>query len=158
MNKLPRYEALVLVPTESTNEDISMIERQIDEICTKAEGSMISFDRWGKYQLCFPVRKHSYGIYLLARFEMPQAKAPVTIKAIDTLLKVKHSELVMRYVISKLNPKASLEYEKPESLDATRNTDLELKEEAKIEHLLDTVEASTPRRGANVVEDSKGAE
>lgn len=165
MNKLPRYEALVLVPTESTNDDISVIERQIDEICTKSEGSMISFDRWGKYQLCFPVRKHSYGIYLLARFEMPQDKAPQTLKTIDTLLKVKHNELVMRYVISKLNPKASLEYEKPESLDVTRDSNLELKEEAKIEHLLDTVEASTPRRAqrevsdvVEAVEDVEGAE
>ena len=158
MNKLPRYEALVLVPTESTNDDISVIERQIDEICNKSEGSMISFDRWGKYQLCFPVRKHSYGIYLLARFELPQGNAPVALKAVDTLLKVKHNELVMRYVISKLSPKASLEYEKPESLDVARSSDLEIKEEAKIEHLLDTVEASTPRRAAVEAEEVEGAE
>lgn len=142
---LPRYETLVLVPTESTNDDISLIERQIDEICTKAGGSMISCDRWGKYQLCFPVRKHSYGVYILVRFELPKAAAPEALKAVDTLLKVKHNELVMRYVISKLSPKASLEYEKPESLDVTRDTSLELKEEAKIEHLLDTVEASSAR-------------
>ncbi len=154
MNKLPRYEALVLVPTESTNDDISTIERQIDDICSKSEGSMISFDRWGKYQLCFPVRKHSYGVYLLVRFEVTKEKAPQVLKTIDTLLKVKHNELVMRYVISKMSPKSSLEYEKPESLDATRDTNLELKEEAKIEHLLDTVEASTPRRAQREVSET----
>lgn len=143
MNKLPRYETLVLVPTESTNDDISAIERQIDEICIQAEGSLISFDRWGKYQLCFPVKKHSYGIYLLARYEVNPAKVNVALKNIDKLLKLKYNELVMRFVTTRLDDNASLSYEKPESLDASRPSSTDaLKEEAKIEHLLDTVEAS----------------
>ncbi len=158
MIKLPRYETLVLVPTESTNDDISTIERQIDEICVKAEGSMISFDRWGKYQLCFPVKKHSYGVYLLVRFELSTIKAPIALKSIETLLKVKHNELVMRHVTVKLEPNASLEYERSESLDVVRTQDVENKEEAKIEHLLDTVEASRPHQAAQALSEVKDFE
>lgn len=162
MNVLPRYEILMLVPTETTNDDIATIERHIEDFSAKAEGAVISFDRWGKYQLCYPVKKQSYGVYLLSRFELPHDKASSALKDLDTLFKIRLNDLVLRHVVAKLDDQASLEYHKPESLDVTRAAGSELKEEAKIEQLLDTVEASKPRaaaeRDAAESEDDKSEE
>ena len=76
---------------------------------------MLSFDRWGKYRLAYPVNKNEYGVYFLTRFEAPAGTNLV--ESIKTLFRVKLHESVMRNVICSLDPKQPLTYQRPKSLE-----------------------------------------
>lgn len=116
-----RYEALILTIPEITKDEAATLEFQIDKLVTKFKGSMISFERWGKYRLAYPVRKNDYGVYFLVRFEVEDNSTIVT--DLHTLFVVKFSDIVMRDLVSRLDASASLEYQKPPSLeDAPKRT------------------------------------
>lgn len=136
-----RYEALILASPEITKDEASFIETEISRLAQAAKGSMISFERWGKFKLAYPVNKNEYGIYFLTRFEVPAGTE--LIEEIKTLFKVKLHEPVMRHVICALDPKQSLTYHRPKSLEevpASHDVGAFLKEN-KMEGLL----ASSPK-------------
>ncbi len=112
-----RYEILILTIPEITKDEASTLEFQIDKLIKKIKGSIISFERWGKYRLAYPVRKNDYGVYFLVRFEVEDKQSIV--KDLNTLFAVKFSDIVMRKLISKLDANQSLEYQKPPSLEDT---------------------------------------
>lgn len=109
-----RYEALMLTVPEVTADETKAIEQEFNRLVADKKGSMISFERWGKYRLAYPIKKNDYGVYFLARFEAAQ---PELVEGIKTLLDVKMHEVVMRSMISALDPKDSLAYQRPQSLE-----------------------------------------
>lgn len=115
MPSTTRYEALLLTVPEITADEIKTIEQQFNKTVADKKGSMVSFERWGKYRLSFPVNKNEYGVYFLARFEGEDLEPAVA--DVKTLLDVKLHELVMRSMISRLDSKGSLEYQRPQSLE-----------------------------------------
>lgn len=110
-----RYEALLLTVPEITADEIKTIEQQFNKTVADKKGSVVSFERWGKYRLSFPVHKNEYGVYFLARFEGDDIE--LALPEVKTLLDVKLHEVVMRSMISKLDAKGSLEYQRPQSLE-----------------------------------------
>jgi small subunit ribosomal protein S6 len=108
-----RYEVLILTVPEITADESKNIESQFDRVVKEAQGTVISFEKWGKYKLAYPIRKSDYGVYFLARFEVEHAG----VEPIRSLLALKFYELVMRHIIIQLDPKQSLEYQKPPSLE-----------------------------------------
>lgn len=110
-----RYEALVLTVPEITADEIKTIENHFDRVMADNKAKTISFERWGKYKLSYPVKKNDYGVYFLVRFEAEQANPLVS--EVKNLLDVKLHDLVMRSMISVLDPKGSLAYERPQSLE-----------------------------------------
>jgi small subunit ribosomal protein S6 len=128
-----RYEALILTVPEITADEAKTIESQFDHVLKEAKGSVLSFERWGKYKLAYPIRKNDYGVYFLARFEVNTA----AVEEVRSLLALKFYELVMRHTIVQLDPKKSLEYQKPLSLEdaPTRDVNTFLKEN-KMESLM----------------------
>ena len=113
-----RYEILMLTSPYLTSLESQNIEQAVNQTVKGNEGQILSYERWGKYQLAYPVNNHDYGIYFLVRFETN--KSPETLlKAINELFRIKLEHLVMRHLINKLDPQSSLEYNKPESLEAT---------------------------------------
>ena len=138
-----RYETLILSRPEITEDELSLIEKQVDTIIAAAKGSVSSFDKWGKYRLSYPVNKHDYGIYTLVRFELPETAPAAALKEIETFLKLKCNEFVMRFVHKKLAKNAPTQYAKPEPVDVARsgNLDTFLKEN-KMENLLSSVETA----------------
>lgn len=115
MPSTTRYEALLLTVPEITADEIKSIEQQFSKAVADKKGSIVSFERWGKYRLSFPVNKNEYGVYFLTRFEGEDLEPAVT--DIKTLLDVKLHELVMRSMISRLDDTGSLEYQRPQSLE-----------------------------------------
>lgn len=115
MPSTTRYEALLLTVPEITADEIKTIEQQFNRTVSDKKGSVVSFERWGKYRLSFPVKKNEYGVYFLARFEGEDLEPAVT--DVKTLLDVKLHELVMRSMITRLDEKGSLEYQRPQSLE-----------------------------------------
>ena len=110
-----RYEILILTIPEITKDEASTLEFQIEKIVNKAKGSIISFERWGKYKLAYPVKKNDYGVYFLVRFELEDSST--LIKDLNMLFAVKFSDLVARSVVTRLEKNQSLEYQKPPSLE-----------------------------------------
>ncbi len=113
-----RYEILLLTVPEITADEVKSIETQVDKEIKQTKGSVILFDRWGKYKLAYPVRKNEYGVYFLVRFEMPE-EATTLLEDLKALLKVKLYSTVMRHMISVLAPDASTVYQRPPSLEET---------------------------------------
>jgi len=110
-----RYEILILTIPEITKDEASTLEFQIEKLINKVKGSLISFERWGKYRLAYPVRKNDYGVYFLVRFEM-EDKHSIS-EELNRLFAVKFSDIVMRSFVAKLAPDQTLEYQKPPSLE-----------------------------------------
>jgi small subunit ribosomal protein S6 len=120
-----RYEALLLAVPEITADEASTLETQLDKTIQDLKGTMLSFERWGKYTLAYPVRKYDYGVYFLTRFEVGLETKDQLLEALRTLFAVKYNELVMRHVIVRLDSNASLEYNRPESLEEVPTRDVE---------------------------------
>lgn len=125
-NAVARYEVLVLAVPEITADESSMLESQLHSAISQVKGEVLSFERWGKYKLAYQVRKNDYGVYFLARFDLPKdAQLRASIEEIGRLLGVKYHDIVMRYVFTTLDPKAPLTYKRPESLEEMPRRDAE---------------------------------
>jgi len=124
-----RYEALMLAVPELTKDETTNLEKGFDAVVRGAKGSVISFELWGKYRLAFPVRKNDYGIYFLARFEAEDTSP--ALESLKTFFTIKVNNIVMRNVLTRLAPDASLAYQRPKSLEeaaSSRDVDTFLKE------------------------------
>ena len=110
-----RYEALVLAVPGITQDEISQMESEFDRVIKKGQGSVISFERWGKYRLSYPINKNEYGVYFLARFEAEQVET--LLKDVQTLFAVKLNDTVMRSMLSALDATKPLAYQRPQSLE-----------------------------------------
>jgi small subunit ribosomal protein S6 len=127
-----RYEVLFISVPEITADEAKNIESKFEDLVRQMpKGSLISFERWGKYRLTYPVRKNDYGVYFLARFEASEfPKGRLVADEVRTFFAVKHGDVVMRHMITALDSKRGLEYQRPESLEEvpTRDVDTFLKE------------------------------
>lgn len=112
-----RYEILILTIPEITKDEVSTLEFQIDKLIKQINGSIISFERWGKYRLAYPVTRNDYGVYFLIRFEVEDKRTIV--KDLNSLFSVKFSGIVVRNVVRSFAANQSLEYQKPPSLEDT---------------------------------------
>src|SRR5204862_5194368 len=110
-----QYEALLLTVPEITGDEIKNLETQFDKTIKSGTGSIISFERWGKYKLAYEINKNDYGVFFLTRFELPTGTK--AIEDMKHLLKVKFHNVVMRNMISVLDPKHPLHYQRPRSLE-----------------------------------------
>lgn len=124
-----KYEVLVLARPEITETEASNIETQFSNLISKSKGKVISWEKWGKYLLAYPVKGNEYGVYYLTRFEIQDAQKTELIKEIKSLFDIKFNEIAMRYLISHLPSAQPLEYKKPAALDEIpKNVDEFLKE------------------------------
>ncbi|MFC1843038.1 30S ribosomal protein S6 [Candidatus Dependentiae bacterium] len=112
---MDRYEILILTIPELTKDEESSLENQLEKFLNDHKGSIISFDRWGKYRLSYPVRHNDYGVYFLMRFEVSNDKDFLT--ELRNLFYIKFNDLVMRHLVTRLKKEGSLEYKKPPSLE-----------------------------------------
>ena len=62
---LRRYEVLLLTVPEITLDESKNLEKQLNNLIQNNKGSFVSFERWGKYKLVYPVKKNDYGGLLL---------------------------------------------------------------------------------------------
>lgn len=129
MQQLRRYEVLMLTVPEITQDETKLLESSIEGAVKGAQGSMVSFERWGKYRLSYPVNKNDYGIYFLARYEVP-AEGNVN-EELKSLFSIKLHEVVIRNTVTRLDINAPLEYQRAKSLEespASRDVDKFLKD------------------------------
>jgi len=120
-----RYESLFITVPEITSDESHVLEKNLGKAVTDAKGSVISFERWGKYQLAYPIRKNDYGVYYLMRFEVADDQKDAVINELKKNFGVKLADLIMRNIIVRLNPQGSLEYKRPESLEEAPSKDID---------------------------------
>ena len=109
-----RYEVLILTVPEITADEAKNLEQHFDRLVAQ-HGSMVSFERWGKYRLAYPIKNNDYGIYYLVRFEV--AEPEPLLGHLQVLLGVKLHEVIMRFIVHALAAKQSLVYQRPQSLE-----------------------------------------
>lgn len=112
-----RYEILLLAIPEITGDETSRLESQLRDVIREGKGTCISFERWGKYRLMYPVNKNEYGVYFLVRLETGAQGHIQLLEQARGLIQLKYNEIVMRYLINKLDKDDSLTYQRPESLE-----------------------------------------
>lgn len=114
-----RYEMLFLTVPEITGDEIDSIKSYFQKSVRSAQGDMLSFERWGKYRLAYPVNKNDYGVYFLTRFEVELGNRDALLKDIRGSYVFKFNHLIVKNMICRLDENASLEYKRPESLEDT---------------------------------------
>ncbi|MGE0009374.1 MAG: 30S ribosomal protein S6 [Candidatus Babeliales bacterium] len=121
---MERYEVLILAIPEITSDETSTLEKEFQKIVQQHAGNVISYERWGKLRLAFPIKRNDYGIYFLSRFEVSSEKKQELLAAINALFAVKYNHIVARYMTCALNAKASLEYQRPDSVEDVPTRDV----------------------------------
>lgn len=109
-----RYEVLVLTVPEITQDETKSLESEIERIVRSAKGSVISYEKWGKYRLAYPKKKNDYGVYFLARFEAPNGQV---VQDIKNFFVIKAGDVVINNIVTRLDEKRPLTYQRPKSLE-----------------------------------------
>jgi len=112
-----RYEVLILVTPDVTQDEAASLEKHIAALVKNAKADLISYERWGKYRLAYPVNGKEYGVYYLVRFAAAADQKTELIVHIKDALQVKFNTIVMRHMIHQLGNSQSLEYSRPQSLE-----------------------------------------
>jgi small subunit ribosomal protein S6 len=115
------YETLLLARTEITNDELSLIEKFYDKHLADVQGKIILFDKWGKLRLAYPINKSEYGVYILVRYQIPRHNVAAILKELDTFLKLKCSEFILRSVTVKLDANAPMIYARPDTVEMGRS-------------------------------------
>lgn len=114
------YETLLLTSTDMSKDDVTALEKHMSTLVSDASGSVKSFDQWGKHRLAYPVRKSDYGNYILVRYSVSETTE--FFSKMESLLKVKYNDGVMRHVHVALTPELfNSEYHRPEPIDSIEN-------------------------------------
>jgi small subunit ribosomal protein S6 len=123
-----RYEILFLTVPEITKDETEAIKAHFTKVIRAHKGTMIAFDRWGKYRLAYPVNKNEYGVYFLTRFEVEGDQKEALLAAIKEIFVFKFNTLIPKHIVERLDVEASLEYRRPDSLeDSPQDVDTFLK-------------------------------
>lgn len=138
------YETLLLTSPDITASESSELEEQFENLIKNMNGTVKSFERWGKYRLAYPVDNNDYGVYFLSRFELDEEKAKNLLNECQSFFTVKYPHLVMRYMNTRLDSNKPLTYQKPDSLEdiPTQDVDKFLREN-KMEGLLKSPSAAS---------------
>ncbi len=112
-----RYEILFLAAPEITKDESEGIKGHFSKTIRAHKGDMISFERWGKYRLAYPVNKNEYGVYFLTRFEVDGENKNKLLDALKEAFVFKFNTVVMKSIFERLESIGSLEYRRPESLE-----------------------------------------
>lgn len=106
-----RYEALLLVSPESTEESLAQLEAEISDLIGKAGGQVTEKFNLGKRKLSFKIGRFNEAIYLEIRFASQPAQIAGLKKAVGLL------EKVIRFMVGRESTKPA-----PVSIAATSET------------------------------------
>lgn len=151
---MTKYEFLMLANSGITGDETAGLEQNFERLIKQFKGSLVSFDRWGKCRLAYPVKHQDYGVYYMARFEMDSPQD--FLKEIKLLLDVKYHSLIMRAATVKIDARKTYTDFRPESVEdiPTRNVDQFLREN-KMEGLISKdakVETAPVKEAAKTLE------
>lgn len=112
-----RYEVLFLTVPEITKDESEAIRAHFSKVIRTHKGNLLSFDRWGKYRLAYPVNHNDYGVYFLTRFEVDGENKEALLASIKEIFVFKFNTLIPKHMVARLDAHAPLEYKRPASLE-----------------------------------------
>ncbi len=116
---------LLLFRPDVTQEMYNDIKLRLEAVVLGEDGGkIVSFDKWGKYLLAYPVKKCSYGVYSLFRFGLNLSGCEAVLLKLRSLCLVKFNNDVMRHVFVKVGKVMPGEYCRPDSLEEMPRKDV----------------------------------
>lgn len=112
-----RYEILFLTVPEITKDESEAIRAHFSKVIRAHKGTLVSFDRWGKYRLAYPVNHNDYGVYFLTRFEVDGENKEAMLASINEIFVFKFNTLIPKHIVARLDAQAPMEYKRPASLE-----------------------------------------
>jgi small subunit ribosomal protein S6 len=94
------YELAFILNPEVSEEEIRPFLERIEQIVANYGGQIVKVSHWGRRRLAYPVERHRDGYYII----IDMILTPETVLEIERTLKV--SEIVLRYMTRKRDPKA----------------------------------------------------
>lgn len=99
------YEVLFLLKPDLEQEALEGFMTKLKDLIQKHEAEIIEIDDWGKRKLAYEVQNYTEGFYTLlkvrGKFELAQE--------IERLFRI--SEVVLKYLITRINDKKEVERE-----------------------------------------------
>ena len=111
------YEMLMLLRPDISQDVFDDVKGKIELAITEENGSLKTYDRWGKYLLAYKVNKCEYGVYVLVRFGVSKEKTSLLLEKLKNICCLKFNLIVMRYVFVSLGKDYIEEYCRPDSLE-----------------------------------------
>jgi len=138
------YELGFIISPEVSEEETRSILDRLGQIVAQHSGQIVKVNQWGRRRLAYPIDHHRDGFYVF----IDMILTPETVIELERTLKV--SEIVLRYMVTKRDPKAAQkEREEREEREARAAAAAAAKAEAEAAQSVTTEE--TPSDALDVV-------
>jgi small subunit ribosomal protein S6 len=107
------YENIIIMNAAISDEEAEAAVTKIKDLVTSQGGEVLKVDVWGRRKLAYEIKKQKKGLYVLLIFKAPAA----TVKKLEDFYKV--SDVVLKYMVVKLEKKQVQELEKSEPVAET---------------------------------------
>jgi small subunit ribosomal protein S6 len=87
------YEGMFLVDHNRARQSLAKIREEVTEIIAKAGGDVVNLEHWAERKLCYEVKRHRRGAFILSHFHAP----PEGVAKIERSCRL--SDLVLRALI-----------------------------------------------------------
>ena len=94
------YELGFIISPEVSEEETRSILDRLGQIVAQHGGQVVKVNQWGRRRLAYPIERHRDGYYVF----IDMILTPETVIELERTLKV--SEIVLRYMLTKRDPKA----------------------------------------------------
>jgi len=92
-----KYELVYVVSPEATEEQVSDLQKQVEGIVSRMQGTVEQVDNWGRRRLAYEIGRHKEGNYVLLVIN----GSGDLMKEIDRRLKV--FEIVIRHLVVRVD-------------------------------------------------------
>ncbi|HDS29701.1 MAG TPA: 30S ribosomal protein S6 [Firmicutes bacterium] len=106
---LNSYELVYIVRPDLTDQDVGTVRADVKNRITSMDGTVEAEDDWGRRQLAFEIKDFTEGTYTLVKFNLP----PENPGKLRDQLKI--DERIIRYMITKAEPKKGKVEQKPKN-------------------------------------------
>lgn len=97
MSELRQYELVYVASPELSEEGVTELHEQVDEIVTGLGGRIEKTDNWGRRRLAYEIGKHREGTYVIELIEAPGT----IVGELDRKLKVR--DTVLRHLVVRVD-------------------------------------------------------
>lgn len=60
-----QYELVYILPPDTTEEQVSELQQQIESVVSRLNGTLEKTENWGRKRLAYPIGRHKEGLYVL---------------------------------------------------------------------------------------------
>jgi small subunit ribosomal protein S6 len=95
------YELGIILHPEVSEENTRAILDRIEQVVANRDGQIVRVNHWGRRRLAYPIEHNRDGVYTFVDMIL----TPETVIELERVLKV--SELVLRHMVKRRDPKAA---------------------------------------------------